>query len=275
MINNLNAQEINFYPLKKDNVKNSDYRMGIRILEETQEAIANDSLGANYQDYWNIAHAYKLLGQETKIVLKYLNKSKQSDQVGFSFLFAHDEVKYINWEDYMTLHEFNRMKIESEKVMQTIKQKNQKTTEKKELDKYSNASDLFKLINRIGINDQKYRKINNVDLESQKKYDLQNIAIIDSLYKQYNRYIGKSLVGEDKAYVMWSVIQHSDLKHMQKYLPVIRNAVQEGEIAPVPLKMLIDRIYTTKYGFQIFGSQLGIPLAPENLIKTVRKENGF
>jgi hypothetical protein len=63
---------------------------------------------------------------------------------------------------------------------------------------------------------------------------------------------------------------------MERYLPQISKAVEQKELSTEPLKMLIDRIYTVKYHYQIFGSQLGVPVADEKtkseVIKNYRLE---
>jgi hypothetical protein len=90
--------------------------------------------------------------------------------------------------------------------------------------------------------------------------------MIDALYKKYETYIGRSLVGKKFENVMWAVIQHSNIDMMERYLPVIKKAVTDKEIEVGPLKMLIDRFYGLKYGYQIFGSQgegFGFKLADE------------
>ena len=53
------------------------------------------------------------------------------------------------------------------------------------------------------------------------------------------------------------MIQHAQVETMGRYLPVVHQAFLSGELAAGPLKMLIDRYYGLKYGYQIFGSQTG------------------
>jgi len=90
-----------------------------------------------------------------------------------------------------------------------------------------------------------------------KAYDLKNQKPIDSLYNIHKTHLGSSLVGEKYKSIMWLVIQHSNVKMMEKYLPIIHQAVQNNELGEGPLKMLIGRFYGLKYGYQIFGSQSG------------------
>ena len=47
-------------------------------------------------------------------------------------------------------------------------------------------------------------------------------------------------------------------------------AVNDNELQPTPLKMLIDRVWTRNYGLQIFGSQAGVELADDETIEEVK-----
>lgn len=96
-----------------------------------------------------------------------------------------------------------------------------------------------------------------VDWKKQKLLDKENQQTVEALYQQHNTYIGRSLVGTEHEAVMWSVIQHADPEMMEKYLPVIHKAVQDGELDMGPLKMLIDRYYGLTKGYQFFGTQSG------------------
>jgi len=71
---------------------------------------------------------------------------------------------------------------------------------------------------------------------------------------------------------MWAVIQHSNVEVMCKYLNVIEKAVKEDELSPDLLKLIVDRIYTEKYNFQIFGSQANIPMATQERIEQVKRK---
>ena len=116
---------------------------------------------------------------------------------------------------------------------------------------------LVDLISRISESDKKYRKKEKTDWTRQTPIDKENQRIIDSLFAVHQSYIGKTLVGEKHKNVMWAVIQHSNVEMMDKYLPTVQQAVQDKEIGAVPLKMLIDRYYGLKHGYQVIGTQVG------------------
>ncbi len=124
-------------------------------------------------------------------------------------------------------------------------------------------------LDRIARLDQKYRLSNNLD--QQIPLDRQNTLDIEAIIKKYG-YPGRKLVGERYESVAWAVLQHADLSYQEKYLPVIHKAVQDNQLPEVPLKMLIDRIYYKKTGFQIFGSQAGVDFANDSVIEDVKKK---
>ena len=133
-------------------------------------------------------------------------------------------------------------------------------------------------INKVKIDDQKHRNDSSKELRSkQLELDKTNQETINSLYSKHKTYIGKSLVGEKFKSVMWAVIQHSNTEMMAEYLSVIQKAVKENELDVVPFKMLIDRFYGLKYGYQIFGSQsgFGFELADDKKRKEIKLKYGI
>ena len=68
-------------------------------------------------------------------------------------------------------------------------------------------------------------------------------------------WVGQRTVG-NAARSIWLVIQHADISIEKKYLPMIRNAVERGDISPDMLGMLEDRINTFEGKKQRYGSQI-------------------
>jgi hypothetical protein len=132
--------------------------------------------------------------------------------------------------------------------------------------------DLIQLMKSIKQKDQEYRydlDTYNSNINKQKKNDKENIISIDSLYRIHEKYIGNSLVGEDLGHVMWLVIQHSDIKTMEKFLPIMHQAFLNQDLSINCLKMTIDRVFSLKYEYQIFGSQFGVDIIDENRINEI------
>lgn len=68
-------------------------------------------------------------------------------------------------------------------------------------------------------------------------------------------WVGKDVVGAQANQTLFLVIQHSDLKYQQKYLPMMREAVKKGNANPANLAYLEDRIALREGRKQIYGSQ--------------------
>jgi hypothetical protein len=70
-------------------------------------------------------------------------------------------------------------------------------------------------------------------------------------------WVGKDKVGQQANTTLFLVIQHSDLKVQQKYLPMMRDAVKKGNADAGSLALLEDRIALREGKKQIYGSQIG------------------
>ncbi len=63
-------------------------------------------------------------------------------------------------------------------------------------------------------------------------------------------------VGEQGALTVFLVIQHADLATQEKYLPLMRAAVQQGNAQPQKLALLEDRVLVRQGKKQLYGSQV-------------------
>lgn len=69
-------------------------------------------------------------------------------------------------------------------------------------------------------------------------------------------WVGKSLVGGKANMTLWLVIQHAPLETQEKYLPLLRQSVLDGESSGSHLALLEDRIQMRKGLPQTYGSQI-------------------
>ena len=237
------------------------HRNAIKLLEETKKRVEKNNK-FDIADYWNIL-----------VILNELNEDESNLMVAFEkFRTADGSCDYLT-SFQKTFKSFPFLIEQKLSNAATICLGS--VTPAISLENYIEANNLDKslitIINTIGINDQKYRTVETKQIE-QKKLDLSNQNIIDSLFSEYKQYIGKTLVGEKFQNVMWQVIQHSNLIYMEKYLPVIQKAVDKKEIKQGSLKYLLDRIASEKTGVQYFGSQVNIPFADKKIIDKIKKE---
>ena len=69
-------------------------------------------------------------------------------------------------------------------------------------------------------------------------------------------WVGKDRVGEQASATFFLVIQHSDLKTQQQYLPMMREAVKAGSASAANLALLEDRVALGESRKQVYGSQI-------------------
>ncbi len=84
--------------------------------------------------------------------------------------------------------------------------------------------------------------------------DARNLPRVTAIIDKYG-WPGKHLAGSSGSLAAFLVIQHSDLTTMQKYLPVMRQAAAQGELAKQNLALVEDRVLTFQDKPQLYGSQ--------------------
>jgi hypothetical protein len=70
-------------------------------------------------------------------------------------------------------------------------------------------------------------------------------------------WLGADVIGGKGNQTLFLVIQHSDLKTQEKYLPMMRDAVKKGNARASSLALLEDRVALGKGEKQVYGSQIG------------------
>jgi hypothetical protein len=130
--------------------------------------------------------------------------------------------------------------------------------------------ELIAILDTIHQEDQKYRKESQ---ELGKKYgwdskemqdvwkiinvkDSINLIKVEKILAEYG-WLGADVIGEQGNRTLFLVIQHSpDNKIQQKYLPMMREAVNKGNADAKSLALLEDRVALSEGEKQIYGSQL-------------------
>ncbi|MCE3280168.1 MAG: hypothetical protein K0S44_2359 [Bacteroidetes bacterium] len=128
---------------------------------------------------------------------------------------------------------------------------------------------LIKELDSIGAEDQKYRvRLNDIEqnygkkskeweeiTEKIKSIDSLNLIRLKQIIDQYG-WPGPELVRENGNVAVFLVVQHADLKTQEKYLPVMREAVKNGNAFAYDLALLEDRVAVGQGKKQIYGSQI-------------------
>ncbi|QHT65893.1 hypothetical protein GXP67_04025 [Rhodocytophaga rosea] len=130
-----------------------------------------------------------------------------------------------------------------------------------------NYGQLQSQLEEIHDKDQKYRRTipkeygpNSKEIkELFKKIEVQdaaNLSVVKHILDTYG-WIGRDRIGSKANGALFLVIQHADLKTQEKYLPILRKAVKEGNAHPSELALLEDRVAIRQGKKQIYGSQIG------------------
>ena len=87
-------------------------------------------------------------------------------------------------------------------------------------------------------------------------YDSIHTLIVTDILDQYG-WLGADVVGGKGSLTLFLVIQHAPLEVQQKYLPMMREAVEEGRARASSLALLEDRVALGQGERQVYGSQIG------------------
>jgi hypothetical protein len=85
-------------------------------------------------------------------------------------------------------------------------------------------------------------------------------------------FLGKSVVGDTAYLASFFVIQHSDLKNQEHYLPIFQKAADQDQIEWKYVAMMVDRIKVGKNEKQIYGTQLHGIIDPKTGFMTNKTE---
>lgn len=202
----------------------------------------------NSSDYYNAACSWALAGNKEK-AFKNLNLA-----VDKGWLYLDHTQKD---SDLVSLHNEKEWKSTIAKL-------------EKKVDEFESGlnKELIEELKEIGEKDQRYRKqmreisdkygwqSNEMKelWKKQNELDSLNLIRIEEIIEKYG-YPGKSLVGM-QSNVAFLVIQHSDIETQEKYLPILKEAADKGELRWSSLALLIDRIRVNNGEKQIYGSQI-------------------
>ena len=198
-----------------------------------------------------------------------------------AFYQLHRIVDYIDYQqittdhDLNTLHTDKRWKPLLENIQQTAKRKEAKLNKR-----------LIKQLDSIYTEDQQYRKQRK---EIEKQFG-RNSQQMNALFKimdetdsinlikvkkiiDHHGWLGADVIGEKGNSTLFLVIQHTDLKTQEKYLPLLREAVKNGKAYPQDLALLEDRVALKQGKKQIYGSQIiGDSITGKEIVAPIEDE---
>jgi hypothetical protein len=221
--------------------------------DKYNQAFESNDGKAYPDDRYNAACSYSLSG---------------NTDTAFYHLFRlaeHPLVKYKNYNhitvdgDLVALHNDKRWN----KLIDIVKAN--KDEAEKDFDK-----PLVAKLDKIYQEDQKYRmKIDEIEKEfgrdskqmsnlwaTIQEKDSINLIEIQKILDERG-WLGANIIGNSGNATLFLVIQHSPLEVQQKYLPMMRKAVKDGNAQGSALALLEDRVALGTGKRQIYGSQIG------------------
>ncbi len=109
--------------------------------------------------------------------------------------------------------------------------------------------------------------------------DSLNLVLVDTILSQYG-FPSRDVVGDFGNQAVWLVFQHADLDYQKRFLPQFEAAVARGDMAPLYLAMLRDRIDVREGRPQRYGTQIDekghlAPLLDPTRVNQWRQEVGL
>ena len=91
--------------------------------------------------------------------------------------------------------------------------------------------------------------------KEQAEIDNRLLKRLEEIIKQYG-WPARSRVGAEASLAAFLIIQHADYEYQKKYFPLIKEAMEKGEIERGHVALLEDRILMREGKKQVYGSQL-------------------
>jgi hypothetical protein len=180
---------------------------------------------------------------ERLVKQEYINYIKLSRDPAFDVLRKHDFPRFTSL--------VNRLKANKEKIAPAQNLK------------WTNFLDsIYESDQGIRVKFMKVAQAQGWDSPEAKKF-LPQMRVSDSLnhiaiteFIDEHGWLGPDVVGEQGNMVLFLVIQHADSATQEKYIPLLRKAVKENKAKAANLALMEDRLSISKYGYQIYGSQI-------------------
>jgi|GEM_PF-1618946 len=276
--------ELDYYPVQVDGIDQEDYRTAKHSLSGIYKRIKeNESEDYSGATYWNVADAYAKMGVHPDRIMQLLYLSRDKNLDGFC------AVLNLSIELSEGLEKNRFYKILGAPLVSLVEQCEGHITpvlnikdlmkKKEELDITGLDEDLIDRLIVLLEKDQRYRSESISYLrEHAAEQNLLDAEVSEEVVKIFSEYgyPGKDIVGDEYKDYACLLLEHTGgITIQEKYLPIVAEAYRRNQLNSGPLSMLLDRIYSTKTGQQVFGSHGGVPYATDIVIEEVKKKYGL
>lgn len=202
-------------------------------------------------DRYNAACSWALANQSDSSFAQLFIIARKGNYTNLGHLTTDTDLNSLHederWSEVIELVRFNKEKAEAH------------------LDK-----ELVSILDTVYIEDQKYRKqLGEIEdkygrdsdemtahVQIIREKDSINLIKVTTILDERG-WLGADEIGDQGNSALFLVIQHADLETQEKYLPMMREAVQDGRASSRSLALLEDRVALRKGEMQIYGSQIG------------------
>lgn len=236
----------------EDLIKKADSCYGAKnfILSTSYFEKAIKSKPESKKNFYNAACAASL-ANDKKNSLKWLEIAVENGFDNLNHIKTDSDLENIRKEK-----KYNKIIVELQKKTELIEANYDKPLQKELLDIFKDDQEIR---NQYVSAQKKYgyqgKEIDSLGKIMMLKDSLNLIKIVKILDEK--GWVGKDKVGAQANQTLFLVIQHSDLKIQQKYLPMMKEAVKKGNANSSSLALLEDRIALREGKKQIYGSQIG------------------
>jgi hypothetical protein len=251
-----NAAYLKQTSIALEHYRNSDYKAAALNYDTAFALTGGKALG---RDRFYAAFSWAMAGDKEKAII-YLDKAVReenyADEVQFTreteFMKIQDDPR---WEPLLALVKQNKAELEkrSDKVL-TAQLEN--LYESDQVDRVKADS----IQKKFGWDSKEMKE----QMKIIKQKDSLNLAAVKNILDKRG-WPGVDVVGEKGNATLFLVIQHADSASQEKYLPVLRKAVSEGNAKPSELALLEDRTRTNRGEKQVYGSQLKLNPATKKM----------
>jgi len=114
-----------------------------------------------------------------------------------------------------------------------------------------NREKLIDILEKDGKDSQVFKELN----KKIKVIDSSNMVQVAKILDNRG-WLGEDVIGKQGNVTLFLVVQHANLETQKKYLPMLKDAVKNGNAKPSFLAMLEDRVAMLDGKKQIYGSQV-------------------
>lgn len=225
--------------------KNKEYK---KSVEKYKEAFKFEQ--KNSADLYNAGCSASLLGDK-KLAFKWLNLALKNGWANVRHLQTDTDLTLLR-----TDKKWNKLVSEMQLVVDKREANYDKNLQAKLLVLYEDDQSIrqqyISAQKKFGHQSKQVDSLRTIMIDK----DSINLIKITEILDKYG-WVGADKVGGQANQTLFLVIQHSDLKTQQKYLPMMREAVKIGNANGSALALLEDRVALGEGKRQIYGSQIG------------------